>query len=348
MSTQTEALPAIQAVQPAQPVQSTQPVERHRPLLWTLIAIAAGAGLATQGRINGELGVRLEHGMLAAFISFALGCVLLAIVLVCSQRDRAGMVQLVAVIRDGSMPWWYLSTGLIGAFLVATQGLVIGTIGVALFTVGVVAGQTISGLVVDRMGFGGLARKRITTPRVIGALMAMAAVGLALVGAGQLAGAWLIVLPFVAGLLQSLQQAMGGLVQRYSGSAIAQATQTFAAGTVALGAVVLVQALAGVTAQPLPTEPWLYVGGALGVLFVALTSVAVHHLGVLAIGLAAICGQVLASVALDLLFPADHPVTMWSLLGAALTVVAVTVSAIRGRRRRPVGASSTVDARQPL
>ncbi|QUW17835.1 DMT family transporter [Agrococcus sp. Marseille-Q4369] len=338
MSTQTEALPVVAAEQRVEPQPHVQAFGHHRPALWSVIAIAAGAGLATQGRINGELGVRLEHGMLAAFLSFALGFVLLAVVLAFSKRDRLAVVKLVASIRDGSMPWWYLSTGLIGAFLVATQGLVIGTIGVALFTVGVVAGQTLSGLVVDRIGFGGLARKQVTAPRMIGAFLAMVAVGLALVGTGQLNGVWLIVLPFIAGLLQSLQQALGGRVQRQSGSAIAQAAQTFAVGTLALGAVVLVQALVGVTAQPLPAESWLYLGGALGVLFVALTSVAVHHLGVLTVGLAAICGQVLASVVLDLLFPAGQPVTVWSLLGAALTVVAVAVSGIRGRGRSAVAA----------
>src|SRR5690606_27139515 len=127
---------------------------------------------------------------------------------------------------------------------------------------------------------------------------------------------------------------MGGLVQRHSGSAIAQATQNFVVGTVALALVVLVQALAGKASAPLPAEPWLYVGGTLGVVFVALVSVAVHHLGVLALGLAAICGPAGASVALGLGFPADRPVSAWSLVGAALTVVAVGVSSLRRPQRR--------------
>lgn len=312
----------------------------HRHVLsWTLVAVLAGAGLAAQGRVNGELGARLEHGILAAFISFVVGCLLLALVLAVSKRDRAGMRRLVSGLRDGSLPWWYLSTGFIGAFLVATQGLVVGTIGVALFTVGVVAGQTISGLAVDRMAFGGLARKPITAPRVIGALLALVAVGLALVGTGQLEGVWLVVLPFAAGLLQALQQAMAGLVQRHARSAITQAAQNFAVGTVALGLVVLVQTLAGQGWQPLPAEPLLYVGGALGVVFVALSSVAVHHLGVLALGLAVICGQVVGSLALDALFPAEHPITVWSIAGAALTIAAVAVSSIRRPARRGSGVS---------
>ena len=316
-----------------QTAETSAAADRRHPLLWTLVAVAAGAGLATQGRVNGELGTRLEHGILAAFVSFVVGCMLLVVVLAISKRDRAGVVRIIAGVRDGSMPWWYLTTGLIGATIVAAQGLVVGIIGVALFTVGVVAGQTISGLAVDRLAFGGLARKPITVARVTGAALALVAVGLALLGTGEVRGAWLVVLPFVAGLLQSLQQAMGGLVQRHSGSAIAQAAQNFAVGAVALGLVVAVQALAGQTAQPLPAEPWLYIGGALGVLFVALISVAVHHLGVLALGLAVICGQVLASVTLDLVFPAEHPVTAWSLVGAVLTIAAVAVSAIRPPRR---------------
>ncbi|WP_306231861.1 DMT family transporter [Agrococcus beijingensis] len=302
--------------------------------LWLLASIAAGVGLALQSRVNGELGARLDHGMLAALISFGVGLVVLAGILAVSPVARAGVRRLVGVIRDGSMPWWYATTGLFGAFLVATQGLAVATLGVALYTVGVVAGQTMSGLAVDRIGLGGLARKAITPPRVIGALLALVAVGLALVGTGELEGVWLILLPFVAGLLQSLQQAMGGLVQRHARSAMAQTFSNFLVGTVALGIFVLVQTLAGVRSQPLPTEPWLYIGGVLGIVFIALMSVAVHHLGVLTMGLGVICGQVVASVLLDLAFPAGHPVTVWSVLGAALTIAAVAVSAIRPRRAK--------------
>lgn len=316
----------------------------RRPVLWTLLAIGAGAGLAAQGRINGELGVRLEHGMLAALVSFLVGCGCIALLLAVSRPARAGIARLVAVVRDGTMPWWYLTTGCIGAFVVASQGLAAGVTGIALFTVGQVAGQTISGLVVDRFAFGGLARKPITVPRVVGALLALAAVGLALFGTGDVVGVWLVALPFAAGLLQALQQAMGGLVQRHSGSAIAQSAQNFVVGTILLAIVVGVQALTGATAQPLPLEPWLYIGGALGVAVMALVSVAVHHLGVLALGLATICGQVIASVVFDLVLPADHPVTAWSLVGAALTIAAVAISALRlpgqaraGRAPSPAG-----------
>lgn len=308
---------------------ATEAGDHRAPVLWGAAAIAAGAGLALQSRINGELGARLEHGLLAALISFGVGLALLAVLLLVWPGARAGVGRLVRVIRDGSMPWWYATTGLLGAFLVASQGLVVGTTGVALYTVGVVAGQTVSGLAVDRAGFGGLPRKPVTLQRLLGALLALVAVGIALVGAGALQGVWLVVLPFIAGLLQAVQQAFGGLVQRHANSAIAQSISNFLVGTVALAIIVGAQTLLGVTAQPLPTDPWLYTGGVLGIMFIALMSVAVHHLGVLVMGLCVICGQVLTSLALDLIVPAEHPVTVWSVAGAALTIVAVVVSAIR-------------------
>ncbi|WAC66543.1 DMT family transporter [Agrococcus sp. SL85] len=306
-------------------------------IVWTLLAVLAGAGMAVQSRVNGELGLQLDQGMLAALISFSIGLALLGVIALCSPALRRGLGRLVTVIRTGEMPWWYATTGLIGAFFVAAQGLTAGITGVALFTVGVVAGQTISSLAVDRMGLGGLAPKRITAPRLLGAAMALGAVLLAVAGQGGGEGtgaSWLLVLPFVAGLLQSLQQAMGGVVQRSSGSALAQATSNFLLGTLALGLVVLVQALAGVEAQPLPANPILYIGGALGVAFIATASVAVHHLGVLTLGLATICGQVLASLLLDVVLPVHaHGVTPAAVGAAALTIAAVAVSAIRTRRR---------------
>ena len=303
--------------------------------LWSILAVLSGACLATQSRINGALGHELGHGPLAALVSFAVGLAILVGIAGLSPAMRAGVARLWRVLRSGELPWWFATTGVIGAFFVAAQGLAAGVVGVALFTVGVVAGQTISSLAVDRIGLGGLASKPITAPRVAGALLALVAVGIAVVGRGG-TPSWLLVLPFVAGLLQSLQQAMGGVVQRRSDSALAQALSNFVVGTAVLALVVLVQHLAGVRAAPLPAEPGLYLGGALGVCVIATAAVAVHRLGVLTLSLATICGQVVASLVLDALWPvAGGGVTLSSVVAAALTIVALAVSALRPRAVRP-------------
>ena len=58
-----------------------------------------------------------------------------------------------------------------------------------------------------------------------------------------------------------------------------------------------------------PTEPWLYVGGPIGIVFIALAAAIVRFTGVLLLGLATIAGQIVGAVLLDLVLPtaASHP-----------------------------------------
>jgi transporter family-2 protein len=57
-----------------------------------------------------------------------------------------------------------------------------------------------------------------------------------------------------------------------------------------------------------PSEWWLYAGGLLGILFVLASVAVVRAVGVLMLGVGSIAGQVLASLAFDLIVPArgDH------------------------------------------
>ncbi|WP_423784479.1 DMT family transporter, partial [Francisella tularensis] len=57
-----------------------------------------------------------------------------------------------------------------------TQGVAVGVLGVALFTVGIVAGQVVGGLVLDRIGLGPGGRVMLTVPRMFGAVLAVIAV----------------------------------------------------------------------------------------------------------------------------------------------------------------------------
>ena len=135
-------------------------------------AVIVGVLTALQARINGQLGLRLGDGFVAAAISFGSGLVLLIVLSAILPAGRRGFGRLRAGIRDRTIPWWMLAGGVAGAFTVATQGLAVAVIGVSLFTVGVVAGQTISGLVLDRAGYGPAGVVAITVPRLIGGLLA--------------------------------------------------------------------------------------------------------------------------------------------------------------------------------
>ena len=128
---------------------------RSLPLwLALVIALLCGALVAVQSRINGELGSRLGDGFTAAAISFGSGLIILTIALAVAPAGRRGLARVLAALRDGGIRWWYVCGGAAGSFLVLSQGLAAAALGVALFTVAVVAGQTISGLVLDRVGIG--------------------------------------------------------------------------------------------------------------------------------------------------------------------------------------------------
>ncbi|MEC3914068.1 DMT family transporter [Nocardia sp. CDC160] len=294
-----------------------------------------GAAVATQSRINGELGARLHDGIAAATISFGSGLLMLAVVFACSGRLRAGVGRVRAALASGELRWGQLMGGLSGGYFVACQGLTVATIGVTAFTVAAVAGQLVSSLVVDRLGWGPGGRTPVTAWRVGAALLGLVAVLLAVVGRnggdsipGGHAGAsaLLVVLPLVAGILVAWQQAVNGRVGAVGGPLTATLAN-FATGTAALVAVEAVVLVRRGGLAPLPSEPWLYVGGLIGISFVALAVAVVRWIGVLLLGLTSVAGQLLASVVLDLVAPTGAGVSSLAVIGCALTFVAVALAA---------------------
>ncbi|SCG42303.1 DMT family transporter [Micromonospora inositola] len=301
------------------------------------LASAAGVAVAVQSRINGELGVRLADGIAAAVVSFGLGLLVLLVLVPATRGGRRGLAALRAALAEGSLRPWQCLGGVCGAFLVATQGLTIGTLGVALFTVAVVAGQSGSSLLVDWAGIGPTGRQPVTPNRLVGAVLTVVAVLLAvgdrLGDPGALA---LALLPLLAGVGIAWQQAVNGRVRGAAGSALAATLVNFTVGTVALLATLAIEmAVRGRPSGSFPTEPWLYLGGPIGIVFIALAAAIVRFTGVLLLGLATIAGQIVGAVLLDLVLPAaaSHPGPT-TLLGAALTLVAVLIAALGPAPRR--------------
>ncbi|MET7468570.1 DMT family transporter [Micromonospora sp. NPDC005211] len=302
------------------------------------LATASGVMVAVQSRINGELGVRLADGIAAAVVSFGVGLLILLVLVPATPGGRRGLAALRDALRAGSLRPWQCLGGVCGAFLVATQGLTIGTLGVAVFTVAVVAGQSGSSLLVDRAGIGPTGRQPVTPNRLIGAVLTVLAVLLA-VGdrLGDPKALVLAVLPLAAGVGIAWQQAVNGRVRAAAGSAMTATLVNFTVGTAALLLTFAVDlAVRGRPDGMFPSEPWLYLGGPIGIVFIALAAALVRFTGVLLLGLATIAGQIVGAVLLDLLLPtaASHP-GLDTLLGAALTLVAVLVAAFGPTRPRP-------------
>jgi bacterial/archaeal transporter family-2 protein len=299
--------------------------------LYVALAALAGLGMAVQSRINGDLGARLQDGIAAANISFGVG---LAILLCCLPWMRTGVHAVGVALRKGELRWWQCLGGVCGGLFVAGQGLTVSSIGVAVFTVAVVAGQSASSLVVDRAGLTPSGPRPITRDRALGAAICVLAVLIA--AAGQLerpSTLLLAVLPLVAGVGVAWQQGMNGLVRQAAGAVLPPTLINFAVGSATLAlALVADVALRGWPAGELPTQWWLYLGGPLGILFIAVAASVVKRIGVLLLGLSSIAGQVCGAFLIDVIVPdaAGRPGPR-TIAGTVLTLFAVWLA---GRERK--------------
>ncbi len=299
-------------------------------------AVLVGVLTAVQARINGQLGTRLDNGLVAAVISFGSGLILLIVLSAALPSGRRGTARLVSGVRESAIPWWMLAGGAAGALTVATQGLAVGIIGVSLFTVGVVAGQTVCGLVLDRIGYGPAGVVAVTVPRLVGGALALLAVGLSLVGDG-IGGVplWMVVLPFAAGVGIAWQQATNGRLRQRVGTPLTATLVNFIGGTAILTVAALVNVSIVGWPTTAPTEAWVYTGGPIGVLYIFLSAALVPYTGVLLFGLAVVVGQLVTSVALDAVWPAlGSPGILQEVAMVVVALLSVVVAAAPWRRRR--------------
>jgi len=328
------------------------------PLLAGLpLAVGAGLAIPVQGRINGALGTRLDDGIAAAVVSFSTGLVVMVLISLLLPRGRAGLARILPAVRSRAFPRIYVLAGGIGALFVFAQSFTVGILGVALFTVATVTGQTVSGLLVDKLGIGPAGRKQVTAIRVIGCLLTIAAVAWAVSprfaaaggapgaaadgGAGPGGPAALLVpllLPVAAGFLMSFQQAMNGTATVHYGTPIAATLVNFIAGSVVLWTAYAVKVTVAGPGNPLPAEWWYYLGGPMGCVFIGLGALLVRSLGVLVTGLGMIAGQLLGSLALDVVLPTPGTIVApATVLGTVLTLAAIILATLpwpRGALRR--------------
>ncbi|MGW0226829.1 DMT family transporter [Actinopolymorpha singaporensis] len=368
--------------------------DQHAPPAQLAVGIAItfviGVLLACQSRVNGQLGSELHDGIVAATWSFGSGLAVLVIVAALVPGMRSGLRSVVAALRAGrarsgerdgrgaatASPWalrpWQVLGGVCGAYLVVTQSATVGLVGVAVFTVAVVAGQAGSSLVVDRLGLGPGGRQPVTTRRMVGAVLALGAVVLTVSHQlGTPSTAALAILPALAGVGTAWQQAVNGRVARAaagppsdagvpdgagipgdrnasprSGSkptgtngngllaALVAALTNFGVGTAALLVAAAVDV--GLRGMPAawPSNPLLYIGGLFGIAFISLAAYVVKITGVLLLGLTSVAGQLVGALVLDAALPTSSAhLTVTTVIGTLLTLVAVGIAAVPARRR---------------
>lgn len=302
---------------------------------WAPTAAAVGVGLlsALQARVNGELSHVLGNGMEAAVYSFGSGWIVLIGMVIAMPSIRAGLRRIPSAIRTGELKWWMVLAGVLGGFYVATQSISVPLVGVAIFTIAVVAGQSANSLLVDRVGLGPAGVQRITARRVTSAVLAVIAVTIAVANrltAGEIG--WVIVLPLLGGIGIAIQQALNGRISIAARNPLSATVLNFTFGTIVLAAGLgIAGGVAGQQVAPLFSGPWwAYFGGIIGIAFIALSAWVVPIIGVLLYVLLSIAGQLSGALLLDLVAPTHGSQVGWNLiLGVVLAFVAVAISVLR-------------------
>jgi bacterial/archaeal transporter family-2 protein len=302
----------------------------------------ASVGVNLQIRANSQLAIEGVDPPRIALVNMVLqlGLVILAILL--ARNVRAGFLRFIAAIRQRQVKFWWFIGGLIGASIITLMGVVTPLVGVAVFSIAMVSGQTASSLVVDRLGLGPGGKRSLTKPRAIAAFIAVVAV---VVSVGDRVNpqsgtelAWgAAVLALAGGFAISFQAAANGRIAMVSGQPAIGAGVNFAVGTVFLTIISIIITL---TSQHDPaisqgSQPsqgigtwWLYLAAIFGFLIVLNTAWAVRHLGVLLLTVIGVLGQMLGALVMDIVVPTEGvTVTLALLSGLALAVAAVAIGA---------------------
>jgi len=296
--------------------------------------VLAGTLSPLQSTVNGALGKTIGDGNTAALVSFGTGLALMVVVVFARTTTRRQALAVPGLIRAGGFGWWNWLAGLCGGAVVLSEGISVGALGVAVFQIALVSGLVISGVICDRLGVTTRTKQPLSPTRLLGTLLAIAATALALSPNFQVPGAVLLtVLPFAAGLLAGWQPAGNAAVAQRTGSMLVSIGFNFLVGFVVLLAGFLVRTAAGTAHFSLPGTWWLYTGGVLGLLSIALMALLVRGLGLLLLGLSSVAGQLLGSLLLDVVTPSvGQTVHVATVAGTVLALAAAGIAMIPSSR----------------
>ncbi|ROT26527.1 hypothetical protein EF879_25005 [Micromonospora sp. HM5-17] len=302
---------------------------------WLAIALTVigGVGSAAQNLANAELGERTGHPVVGGLVNNTGGLLLVLVGLVALPSMRTGL----RALWRARLPWWTYLGGLCGTFFIAAGTYVVPVLGVAVFTIAQVAGNSAGGLAVDRTRLAPAGRLGLTGPRLTGALLGIGAVALAQLGrpVGDLA-LGLVLVGVVGGALIAVQGALNGRLSATGNPAAATATN-FVVSASSMAALAAVTGVLGRLGRvDWPADWYLYVGGALGVGITVVVLLGIRSVGLLRTGLALVAGQLGGALLLDLR-PGGPGASLAVLAGALLTLLAVVIS---GRAARGAPAAT--------
>ena len=302
-----------------------------------LLAALSGILISLQARANGELSLRLNNGLQAAFISFSSGLLLIAIISIFNPSIKSGARRLRAAVSAKEIAPWTLFAGALGGAFVAVQTQIVPLIGVAIYSVASIAGQGATSLIVDRIGLTGGGKKPISPRRIAAAVVTVLAVLVSVLDRIDARNLSMIAVALagLAGAIVGVQRAMNGLINEHSGQSFTTSLLNFIMGSSVLGIALLIAVAIGkVEFVALPAGPWwIYMGGTIGVIYIAFTSTIVQHLGVLTFTLFSTGGQLIGALLIDIYSPTKGvSVSAYLVSGIVMTFLGVLVGGVNSSK----------------
>ena len=302
-----------------------------------LLAALSGAMIAVQARVNGELSHQINNGLQAAFVSFGSGLLIILLITPFSSQIKEGIVNLRSAVKKKEIARWKLFAGALGGSFVAIQTQIVPLIGVAIYSVASIAGQTAMSLIVDRIGLTGGGKKLISPRRVLAAVLTVIAVLVSVsdrIDANNLS-MFAVTAGGIAGAIVGVQRALNGQINEYSHQSFTTSLLNFITGTSFLMVLIAIGLIIGRNElSPLPSNPWwIYTGGVIGVIYIAFTSTIVQHLGVLTFTLFSVGGQLVGSLVIDLVSPTKGvSVSAYLVTGIVMTYAGVIAGGVGSSR----------------
>jgi transporter family-2 protein len=304
-----------------------------------LLAALSGAMIALQARANGELSHRLDNGLQAALVSFSSGLFIIFVITLFNTKIKEGIKNLRESVAKKEIARWKLFAGALGGSFVAIQTQIVPLIGVAIYSVASIAGQTAMSLIVDRIGLTGGGKKLISPRRVLAAILTVIAVLVSVwdrIDANNLS-MLAVTAGGIAGAIVGVQRALNGQINEYSKQSFTTSLLNFTTGTTFLLVLIIAGLILGKNElSPLPSGPWwIYTGGVIGVIYIAFTSTIVQHLGVLTFTLFSVGGQLVGSLIIDLVSPTEGvSVSAYLVTGIVMTYAGVVAGGVSNQRVR--------------
>ena len=303
------------------------------PLL-VIATILVGTLSPMQSAVNGQVGKEVGDGNLAAVISFGSGLIVMAIIILARHITRKQFASIPHKLISHKVPFWNWLAGFCGAMVVFSEGASASILGVATFQTTLISGMVISGLLCDRFGIGVSIKQPFSFPRILGAILAVLATILVVSPdwrAPKVVG--LAVLPFVAGLLAGWQPAGNSTIAKETGSMLVSITWNFIIGFCLLAIVLLIRIMLGKVSFSLPNSWWMYLGGPLGLLSIALMALLVRGLGLLLLGLASTAGQLIGSLFIDLIPALGTQIYLVTILGTLVALIGAGVAMVPSAKK---------------